>query len=169
MRVAFAVVAVALIVAAVVVGRWARLDASGLSNYVALAVVCVPMGAGLAAWGVWAARSRVRGAPARLLASAGTVAAAIALGSLTVAAWAHTDPYGRYDRSFGGADRCLAGTPYASTRADVALGEKDNTLTVTPSSDGDATQKLHFVHASKGGDLRPADQQTRQIITSNGC
>ncbi|MHB9861474.1 hypothetical protein [Streptomyces sp. YIM S03343] len=161
------VVAVALVAAEAYVWQRSRNSLHDLPNYAALGLTCLAIGAGGAAWGVWAARSRLQGRLARPLATLGVMVLAVALMSATMHAWAYTVPTGRYARSYGGADRCLADTVYASSRVHISVGLTDK-LTAKPFPTDATHPKLHFRHGSKGR-LSPADNQTRQILEEHGC
>jgi hypothetical protein len=91
----------------------------------------------------------------------------VALTSAPLYAWAFSVPEGRYARSYGGTDQCLAGTGYASSRADITLSQ-DDILTATPAQTGEDQPELRFKHASKGS-LSAADRQTQHVVDEHGC
>ncbi len=161
------VVAVAQVPAAAYIWHLSRNGSHGLISYAALGVTCAALGAGVAAWGTWAAGSRMRNKLTRLSATLAIMVVAVAVLAATMGAWAYSVPNGRYDRAYGGVGQCLAKTDYASSRVDIKV-DTSGVMTASPSQSGPQRPKLHFDHASKG-DLSPADGQTRQVLEEHGC
>ncbi|MGW8065907.1 hypothetical protein ACVV2G_27460 [Streptomyces ziwulingensis] len=166
-RIVSSVAAGAVVAAAAYVWHLSRNDSHGLPSYVALGLTCLALGIGAAAWGTWAARSRLRNPLTQLMAASGALILAVAATSGALLGWAFSVPEGRYARSYGGTDQCLAGTVYASSRVAIKVGRHD-TMTAAPSQSGTEQPELHFSHASKGG-LSPADKQTRRVLDEHGC
>ncbi len=166
-RIVACVAAASLIAAAAYIWQLSLNDAHSLPSYIALGLVCLALGVAVAAWGAWAVRSRLRSPAARTLAALGVMVVGVAVTSGALLGWAYSVPEGRYARSYGGADQCLAGTAYASSHVSITV-EHEDVLTAAPEQSSDAQPKLHFSHASKGT-LSPADKATRNVLDEHGC
>lgn len=163
-RIITCVVAGALVTAAAYIWVLSLNHAHGLSDYIALSLTCLAIGAGGTAWGAWGVRSRLNAA-AQVPAVLGIMVIAVVMASGALYTWAYSIPEGRYARSYGGTGQCLADTAYASSRVHLKVGDED-VITATP-SDRDQP-KLHLLHASKGT-LSPADGPSRHFLAEHGC
>jgi hypothetical protein len=164
MRLTCAVAMAAMIVSSVFIWRSARLESSTLIDFVALGITMGGIAAGGAAWAVGAVKHRLRTPAAYLLGAIASVGVVVALSAAPLSAWAYLDPHGAYARNFGGAGACLAGTTYATDQARLSSGS-GNRMEVTPQG----TEDSPLVFTDTKGELKPADNHTRDVISQYAC
>ncbi|MFJ7206650.1 hypothetical protein ACIQWR_24355 [Streptomyces sp. NPDC098789] len=170
---------------AVAVARWSLIaGSSALADYAALGVVCTAVFAGGAVAALLWIRRRTSNRTLRFLGAGLVWALACGLTVASLFTWASGDVQGRYNRSLGGAGRCLAGTPYAGPHVTIAalsdIESKKATATqpaqpeirgrfaVRPDGEPRSAQ-LVLSAPTKSDAPTPADARTRAILAQYGC
>ncbi|MFI5985257.1 hypothetical protein ACIBEA_30915 [Streptomyces sp. NPDC051555] len=170
---------------AVPVARWSLIaGSSALTDYAALGVVCTAVFAGAAVAALLWIRRRTSNRTLRFLGACLIWALACGLTVASLFTWASSDVQGHYNRSPGGAGRCLAGTPYASPHVTIAaLSDIEPTkatatqpaqlavrgrFAVRPDGEPRSAQ-LVLSAPTKSAAPAPADARTRAILAQYGC
>ncbi|MER5564386.1 hypothetical protein ABT071_38035 [Streptomyces sp. NPDC002506] len=180
-----AVLLTAVAALAVVVARWSLIAGSpALADYCVLAVVCAVIAAGMTGAGLWLVWRKVPTRVLRLLGGCLVVGLSAPLTGSTLFGWAGSDDQGRYNRAFGAAGRCLAGTPYAAhnvtivhlpdlpakaaTKTEPARPAIYNRFAARPADAPRGDQLV--LNDPESGDLPvPEDAHAQGLLEQHGC
>ncbi|MFD7031489.1 hypothetical protein ACFWAR_26025 [Streptomyces sp. NPDC059917] len=170
---------------AVAVARWSLIAGfSAFTDYAALGLVCTAVFAGGAVAALLWIRRRTPRRTLRFLGGGLVWVLACALTAASLFTWASSDVRGRYNRSLGGAGRCLAGTPYAGSHVTIASLPDIEAKKATATQPAQAESRGRFAVRPDGEprDLQlvlsaptksdaptPDDARTRAILAQYGC